>query len=83
MDENSNSNLSELTAEIVAAYVSNNTVRSEDVATLIGEVHSALQRTPNGKPEPEPEAREPAVSIRKSVTPDYIICLEDGKKFKC
>src|SRR5215210_2596570 len=74
--------LSELTAEIVSAYVSNNSVRTEDLASLISDVHSALQNAPNGRAEPAPEPQQPAVPIKKSVTPDYIISLEDGKKFK-
>jgi predicted transcriptional regulator len=82
MDTNDNRQLSELTADIVAAYVSNNNVRPEDLGNLIGDVHAALKRTPNGAEPPPPEVQEPAVSIRKSVTPDYIYCLEDGKKFK-
>src|SRR5688572_2461890 len=82
MDTQDTSNLSELTAEIVSAYVSNNNVRVEDIPTLISEVHSALQRAPSGKAEPAPEPQEPAVPIRKSVTPDYIISLENGKRFK-
>jgi predicted transcriptional regulator len=82
MDTNDNRQLSELTADIVAAYVSNNNVRPEDLGTLIGDVHAALKRTPNGVEQPAPEVQEPAVSIRKSVSPDYIYCLEDGKKFK-
>ena len=73
---------SELAAEIVAAYVSNNTVRPEDLGALIGDVHTALKKTPTGPVEPAPEPQEPAISVRKSVTPDYIVCLEDGKKFK-
>ena len=72
-------NLIELTADIVSAYVSNNTVQSSDLSALISEVHAALHQTLGGPAGPEPE---PAVSIRKSVRPDYIICLEDGKKFK-
>lgn len=82
MDTNDTRQLSELTADIVAAYVSNNNVRPEDLGTLISDVHAALKRTPNGAEQPAPEAQEPAVSIRKSVTPEYIYCLEDGKKFK-
>ena len=73
---------SELTAEIVAAYISNNTVRPEELGPLIGDVHAALKRALSGPSEPVPEPQEPAVSIRKSVSPDYIVCLEDGKKFK-
>jgi len=82
MDTQNTSNLSELTADIVSAYVSNNNVRAEDLATLISEVHSALKKAPNGKAEPAPEPQEPAVPIKKSVTPDYIISLENGQKFK-
>ena len=82
MENQNTSNLSELTAEIVSAYVSNNTVRAEDLPTLISDVHSALQQAPNRKAEPATEPQQPAVSIRKSVTPDYIISLEDGQKFK-
>ena len=75
-------NLIELTAEIVSAYVSNNNVDSGELSELISDVHTALQRTAGGPSEPEPEPLKPAVSVRKSVTPDFIICLEDGKKFK-
>jgi len=75
-------NLIELTAEIVSAYVSNNSVDSDNIAGLIAGVHAALNRMIEGADEPEPEPQKPAVSIRRSVTPDYIICLEDGKKFK-
>ena len=82
MDMNEGRQFSELTAEIVAAYVSNNTVRPEELGTLISEVHTALKSAPGGPAEPVPEPQEPAVPIRKSVTPDYIVCLEDGMKFK-
>jgi predicted transcriptional regulator len=70
-----------LTADIVSAHVSNNSVAVADVPGLIQNVHGAL--TLLGNAEPEPEVRqEPAVSVRASVKPDYIICLEDGKKLK-
>ncbi len=75
-------NLIELTAEIVSAYVSNNSVASGEIPMLISDVHSALNRTVSGSGEPAPEPLRPAISVRKSVTPDYIICLEDGKRFK-
>ncbi len=75
-------NYIELAADIVSAYVSNNTVSASDLAGLIGEVHSALLRVSNGGSEAPTEAPRPAVSVKKSITPDYIICLEDGKKFK-
>ncbi len=78
-------NLSEtlitLTADIVSAHVSNNSVAVNDLPTLIQNVHNALAGL--GTPVPEPEVKpEPAVSVRSSVKPDYIVCLEDGKKLK-
>lgn len=75
-------NLIDLTADIVSAYVSNNTVASTDLPSLINDVHGALQKTASASSEPEPEPLKPAVPVKKSVMPDYIICLEDGKKFK-
>lgn len=70
-----------LTADIVSAHLGNNTVGAGDVPTLIANVHSALAGL--GKPvEEEAPAKEPAVSIRSSVKPDYIVCLEDGTKLK-
>ncbi len=77
------SNLIDLTADIVAAYVANNTVPSVELSGLIAEVYAALQRTSSGvAPEPAPEPLKPAVPVKKSVNPDFIVCLEDGKKFK-
>jgi predicted transcriptional regulator len=76
------SNYIELAADIVSAYVSNNSVSSGDLPSLIGEVHSALMRVGVGAGDLPAEAPKPAVPLKKSVTPDYIICLEDGKKFK-
>ncbi len=73
------SNSVELAAEVVAAYISNNPVPKGDLPDLILAVHSSLTRL--GR-EPEVEGKPPAVPIRKSITPDYLICLEDGKKFK-
>lgn len=70
----------ELTTDIVAAYVSNNPVQSSELSRLIREVHSTLQ-TLSGEPAEAPEMK-PAIPVKKSVTDDYIICLEDGKKFK-
>ena len=75
-------NLIELTADVVSAYVSNNSIQSSDLPALISEVHAALHQTLGGPAEPEPEPQNPAVPVKKSVTPDYIICLDDGKKFK-
>jgi predicted transcriptional regulator len=70
-----------LTSDIVAAHVSNNDVAVTDLPALITNVYSALANL--GEAAPIPEVRpEPAVSIRASVKPDYIVCLEDGKKLK-
>lgn len=81
-DSSDTPNYLELTADIVSAYVSNNSVTANDLPALIGEVHAALGRL-TGKVEEAPvEVQKPAISVRKSITPDYIICLEDGKKFK-
>ena len=77
-----NDGLIELTADIVAAYVSNNSVASFDLKRLIGEVHGALQRSSHGLAAPAPEALKPATTVKRSITPDYLICLEDGKRFK-
>lgn len=73
----------ELAADIVSAYVSNNTVAVQDLPNLINEVHNALLRiTSGGAVDLGSEAQKPAISVKKSITPDYIVCLEDGKKFK-
>ncbi|WP_294261102.1 MucR family transcriptional regulator [uncultured Sphingomonas sp.] len=70
-----------LTADIVAAHVSNNSVAVSDLPLLIQNVHGALAGL--GGPAPEPETKqEPAVSVRASIKPDYLVCLEDGKKLK-
>jgi predicted transcriptional regulator len=75
-------NYIELAAGIVAAYVGNNAVPSDDLPTLIDDVHRALLQVGQGEPAPQVEAPKPAVPVKKSVTPDYIICLDDGKHFK-
>ena len=83
MTDTSSNNLIELATEIVSAYVSNNTVPAAELSGLIAEVYAALQRTSSGiGPEPAPEPLKPAVPVKKSVNPDFIVCLEDGKKFK-
>ena len=71
-----------LAADIVSAYVSNNTVPAADLPNLIHEVHSALLRVTSGSAPVSTEAPKPAVPAKKSIFPDYIICLEDGKRFK-
>lgn len=71
----------DLTAEIVGAYVSHNRLSQAELFHLIGSVHAAL-RSLGGEPKVQPQPLVPAVSIKKSVTPDWIISLEDGRKFK-
>jgi predicted transcriptional regulator len=70
-----------LTTEIVAAHVSNNTVAVTDLPQLIEQVYRSLANV-GVEPTPQVERPQPVVPIKKSVTPDYIICLEDGKKLK-
>jgi len=70
-----------LTADIVAAHVSNNSVAVNDLPTLIQNVHAALNGISGKASAPEPKP-EPKVPIRSSVKPDYIVCLEDGKRLK-
>ncbi len=70
-----------LTSEIVAAHVSNNTVAVSDLPQLIQQVYRSLSGI-GSEAVPQPERPVPAVPIKKSVTPEYIICLEDGKKLK-
>lgn len=71
----------DLTAEIVSAYVSHNSVPPSELLQLISMVHAAL-RSLGTEPKVEPQPLVPAVPIKKSVTPDWIISLEDGRKFK-
>lgn len=75
-------NYIELAAEIVSAYVSNNSVPASDLPALLSDVHSALMRVSTGAVVTAPEAAKPAVPPKKSITNDYIVCLEDGRKFK-
>jgi predicted transcriptional regulator len=73
----------ELTADIVSAYVSHNTTPASEIPGLINQVHAALQRVSSGRVETAAlEPAKPAVSVKKSMTPDYLVCLEDGKRFK-
>ncbi|MBV8120499.1 MAG: MucR family transcriptional regulator [Alphaproteobacteria bacterium] len=71
-----------MTADVVAAYVSNNTLPTAQLAEVINAVYNSLKGLEGPVPEPTPEPAKPAVAIRKSITPDYLICLEDGKKLK-
>ncbi len=79
-DKPTSAEIMELTAEVVAAHVGNNPVPVTDLPQLINDVYRAL--TTIGTEPEEPERPRPVVPIRKSVYPDYIICLEDGKKLK-
>jgi predicted transcriptional regulator len=74
----------ELAAEIVAAFVSNNPLPKSDLPALIHAMHAAVASlsAEAKSPPPQIEAKEPAVPIRKSITPEFLICLEDGKRFK-
>jgi predicted transcriptional regulator len=83
MAENSGeSSYIQLTANIVSAYVSNNTVPSAEIPNLIGQVYSALLRISSGQVATPAEPLKPAVPVKRSITAEYIVCLEDGKKFK-
>src|SRR5687768_14644625 len=81
-EQSSPANYLELAAEIVSAYVANNSLSRIELPGLLGAVHDALSRTGTGKIEEPAPPLTPAVPIRKSVAPDYIVCLDDGKKFK-
>jgi predicted transcriptional regulator len=82
MDSFDQSGTVQLTADIVSAFVTNNKLTSEQLSSLIADVHKALVRAPAAAAMPKQEPLVPAVPIKKSVTPDYIICLEDGGRFK-
>ncbi len=79
-DQDNHSELLELTTEIVAAHVSTNTLAVNDLPQLIQDVYATLANV--GDVAGSSEKPQPAVSVKKSVTPDYIVCLEDGKKLK-
>jgi predicted transcriptional regulator len=81
-DTTASDNYIELTAEIVSAYVSNNTVPTAEMPALINQVYQALVRVGGGHHETIAEPLKPAIAVKRSITPDYIVCLEDGKKFK-
>jgi predicted transcriptional regulator len=72
----------ELTATIVSAYVSNNPVPSAEIPALINQIYAALKRVAGGQVATAADAPKPAVPVKRSVTPEYIVCLEDGLKFK-
>lgn len=76
------SEIIEMTADIVSAYVGNNSVSATDLPSLIQSVHRALAGVSTGVEPVEVAPKEPAVPLKRSITPDYLICLEDGRKFK-
>jgi predicted transcriptional regulator len=82
MNEPAAKNFIDLTATIVSAYVSNNPTPASEIPALIGQVHAALLRVSTGRAELPLEPAKPAVPVKKSMTADYLICLEDGKRFK-
>lgn len=82
MDETPKSDLMEFTVEIVSSYVSNNTLSADELPKLIAATHQALARVNGPVIEVERDDTKPAISVKRSVTADYIVCLEDGKKFK-
>lgn len=83
MEEKADRNsLVELTTDVVSAYVSNNTVVLADLPAIINDVYDALAKAASKDSRPAKEDLKPAVPVKKSITPDYIVCLEDGKKFK-
>jgi predicted transcriptional regulator len=75
-------NLAELTADIVSAFVANNSVRPSDLPELISSIHAALTGVGSPAAKQDPEKPTPAVNPKKSITPDYLISLEDGKRYK-
>src|SRR5207248_9681917 len=70
----------ELTANIVSAYLSNNPTQASEIPNLISQVHAALMRVSSGRPETPLEPAKPAVSVKKSMTPEYLVCVEDGQR---
>ena len=81
-EPNTTPNHIELAAEIVSAFVSNNAVPSAELPTLIANVHQALAKVANGQTEKPAEAPVAPVSVKKSITPDFLISLEDGRRYK-
>jgi predicted transcriptional regulator len=82
MSETTGKNFIDLTTTIVSAYVSNNPTPASELPALISQIHAALLRVSTGRAELPLEPAKPAVPVKKSMTADYLICLEDGKRFK-
>src|SRR6201982_1959860 len=71
-----------LTANILSAHLSKTPPPASEIPNLISQIHAALLRVSNGRPDAPAEPAKPAVSLKKSINPDYLVCLEDGKRFK-
>jgi predicted transcriptional regulator len=82
MNMDDKSEIIEMTADIVAAYVGHNSVSAAELPSLIQSVHRALAGVSSGTEPVEAAPKEPAVPIKRSITPDHLVCLEDGRKFK-
>ena len=82
IDNSGESSFIELTVNIVSAYVSHNSVPSADIPALIGQIHSALKRVSGGQAAAPAEPLKPAVPVKRSISADFLVCLEDGLKFK-
>lgn len=82
MPDQTESDFLELTAEIVCAYVSRNSISATDLPKLLADVHQALGALGAPEPVPEEQPLKPFVQVRKSITPDYLICLDDGKRLR-
>ena len=74
--------LAQLTAEVVSAYVANNTLQVSELPNLIASVHASLSKLGDPEAEPAPEKLTPLMPIKKTITPDFLISLEDGKHYK-
>ena len=79
MNDTAGKNFIDLTASIVSAYLSNNPTPAAEIPGLISQIHAALVRVSTGRSETPLEPAKPAVSVKKSVSPDYLVCLEDGQ----
>ena len=82
MTDAAGKNFIDLTANIVSAYLSNNPTPASEIPNLISQIHAALMRVSSGRSDTQAEPAKPAVSLKKSINPDYLVCLEDGKRFK-
>ena len=82
MTDGANKSFIDLTANIVSAYLGNNPTPASEIPNLISQIHAALLRVSSGRSEVPTEPAKPAVSVKKSINPDYLVCLEDGKRFK-